>query len=114
MAITKWSQGTLSFRQKHRPTYPPILQSPVPPFQALTYFGLAHRDTGLKLPLEKYGPTGLKITKSRALVGFLTPREGWNIVKVHTTVNLKHRCQSQSLEQIGNISQKPSNDSCSS
>ena len=53
MAITKWSQGTLSFRQKHRPTYPPILQSPVPPFQALTYFGLAYRDTGLKLPVEK-------------------------------------------------------------
>lgn len=40
------------------------------------YPGSAIRDTGLKDPVSKYGPTGDKIQYNKALSGMLTPREG--------------------------------------
>ncbi len=66
-------------------SHPPILQSPVPPLQALMYLESAHRDTGLA-PVLKYEPTGLRMTKSNALLGFLTPRVGCS----HRHMQRKH------------------------
>lgn len=57
-------------------TYPPILESPHPPGQALTYDGSASRATGLNVPVLKYGPTGDKITYKRAEEDLFTPRVG--------------------------------------
>ena len=55
-------------------TYPPALLSPIPPGHALTKPGSASNDIGLKVPVEKYGPTGLVITNKQARAGGLTPR----------------------------------------
>ncbi|KAH9420931.1 hypothetical protein DERP_001369 [Dermatophagoides pteronyssinus] len=51
----------------------PSLRSPEPPCQALTYFGSASNDTGLK-PVLKYGPTGPVTTNSIDLVVGDTPK----------------------------------------
>ena len=53
---------------------PPAFMSPIPPGHDLTKFGSASNEIGLKVPVEKYGPTGPVITKSMALSGGLTPR----------------------------------------
>ncbi|TNN42522.1 hypothetical protein EYF80_047298 [Liparis tanakae] len=50
--------------------------APTPPRHALTKDGSASSDTGLKEPVEKYGPTGPTITKIIAWVGGDTPRDG--------------------------------------
>lgn len=57
-------------------TYPPILESPQPPGQALTKEGSANRATGLNVPVLKYGPTGDKTTYNRAEDDLFTPRVG--------------------------------------
>lgn len=62
---------------ERRKTHPPILYSPTPPFQARTNEGSANKETGLKDPVAKYGPTGPRMTKIIALPGRDTPRDGW-------------------------------------
>ena len=54
--------------------YPPALHSPIPPGHALTNLGSANSDIGLKVPVEKYGPTGPVITNKQARAGGFTPR----------------------------------------
>ncbi|TNN49731.1 hypothetical protein EYF80_040080 [Liparis tanakae] len=49
----------------------------IPPFHALVYFGSAHKDR-LFVSLVKYEPTGHKITYSKALEAFFTPRDCCN------------------------------------
>jgi hypothetical protein len=57
-------------------TYPPIFEAPTPPGHALMNIGSAYRDTGLKVPVEKYGPTGHVKQYSRAEELALTPSAG--------------------------------------
>lgn len=57
-------------------TYPPILYAPTPPAHALTNEGSASKETGLKDPVAKYGPTGPMMTKIIAFPGRDTPRDG--------------------------------------
>lgn len=57
-------------------THPPILKAPTPPFQARTNEGSANRETGLKDPVAKYGPTGPMMTKIIAFPARDTPRDG--------------------------------------
>lgn len=58
-------------------THPPILYEPTPPCHALTNEGSASRETGLKDPVAKYGPTGPTMTKIIAFPARDTPRDGW-------------------------------------
>ena len=90
-------------------TYPPILESPQPPGQALTYDGSARRATGLNVPVLKYGPTGDRITYKRAEEDLFTPRVGcWikqhdkrnKIVKAECQFLMKERKQICSTEKL--------------
>ena len=55
-------------------THPPALHSPIPPGHALTNLGSASNETGLKVPVVKYGPTGPVMTNKEARAGGFTPK----------------------------------------
>ena len=61
----------------HTHSYPPIFESPDPPTHARTNCELAYSETGLNVPVEKYGPTGHVMQYSRAFLLRVTPRKGW-------------------------------------
>jgi len=68
-------------------TYDPILAAPFPPGQERTNCGSQYKETGLNVPVVKYGPTGHKRMKNNALVALETPKLACGLSKYEHKIN---------------------------